>query len=146
MMSFLFRQNAFTRVVIVTALLFIIYGYAARIFHVYFFWESAFIGWMLAFVAMIGICVGLIKERIPFKNTTIPQKIIIGLLCFILLVQIILLIVLPRTDAYKAAKEFFQNDADVRNEVGEVRDCSIIPLEAWKYLISVASLLGKGSY
>jgi len=127
-MSFFLSQNAFTRVAIITAVLLIIYGYAARLLNIYFFWESAFIGWMVAFVAMIGILGGLIKLRKPFKNTTLPQKIVIGLLCLVLLVQAIFLIVVPRTDAYKAVKAFFQNDINFRNEFGEVKDCSIIPV------------------
>jgi len=126
-MSFLSQQTTLTKVFLIIAVSFIAYGYLARIFHIYFFWESVFIGWMIGFVAVIAVLAEWAKRRKLLSKNRILQKVGIGLLCFILLAQIIFLVLLPRTSAYAAAKEYFRNDEHVKNELGDIRGFSLVP-------------------
>jgi hypothetical protein len=77
----------------------------------------------------------LIKFKKQLNKKRIWEKIGIGLIAFILLIQIILLIVLPGTDAYAAAKEFLRRDERIKAELGPIQHFTIIPLGA----ISVSS-------
>ena len=127
-MSFFSLQNTFTKILLITGLTFIIYSYLARIIPIYFFWESGYTGWMIALVGVIGLFLTWIKRlRVQKKKTVLP-KILIGIISFLLLLQAILLIVLPRTDAYKAAKAFIRGNENIRKELGSIKGWAVIPI------------------
>jgi len=142
-MSFLNQQTTLTKVFLIVAISFLVYGYSARIFHIYFFWESVFIGWMIGFVAAIAVLAGWAKRRKLLHKKRILQKVGIGLLCFILLAQTIFLVLLPRTDAYAAAKKYFRRDENIKNELGEIRGFSIVPAGSIQVSSSRDSTVGE---
>jgi hypothetical protein len=127
-MSFLSRQNPFTKISIAAALLLLAYGYCAKIFHIYFFWESQFIGWMVAFVAAIAVLADTIRQRKRLKKSLTVPYIFIVVLAFILAIECLLLIVLPRTDAFVAADQYFKTDSTVSRELGRVRASVVLPV------------------
>jgi hypothetical protein len=134
-MPLLSRHNLFTKTLIITGLILIVYGYLAKIFDVYFFWESAFIGWMTGLVGLIGLLLTWIEQRRLLNKKSIIQKIGIGIISFIMLIQFILLIVLSRSDAYEAAKKYIRNNENIRKELGDIKGYAIIPFGS----ISVSS-------
>lgn len=107
---------------------FLIYGYLCRIAGFYFFWESKTIGWALLFVTIISILVQRIKASKDANKKPISEKILIGIVAFILLIQGIIFFVTPHTDAYKAAKQFLMTDKTIANEVGDVNDIFLVPV------------------
>jgi hypothetical protein len=105
----------------------LLYGYLCRLFNLYFFWESKAIGWTLLFITLIF----LLRQRINWKKTmdrkTVSEKIGIGVLVFILLIQAIVFFVMPKTNAYMSAKNFIKTDKTIFDEVGEVTGLTLLP-------------------
>jgi hypothetical protein len=126
MNKFKLLSNTNQKLVIVTGII-LVYGYLCRLLNLYFFWESKAIGWTLLFITLIF----LLRQRIRWKKSierkTISEKIGIGILIFILLIQTILFITIPQTNAYKSAKEFIKSHNLITDEVGEVKGITLLP-------------------
>ncbi len=112
--------------VIVTSVI-LVYGYLCRLFSINIFWESKVIGWTLLLVTLLFI----LKQRINWKKSinrkTISEKIGIGFIIFVLLIQMFLFFIIPQTNAYKTAREFMKNDKAINNEVGEITGITLLP-------------------
>ena len=112
---------------VIATITILLYGYFCRLLNLYFFWESKAIGWVLVLITLIF----LLRQRINWKKTinrkTISEKIGIGFLVFILLIQTVLFFVMPQTNAYKSAKNFIKTDNTIFNEVGEVTGITLLP-------------------
>jgi len=121
----------------------LIYGYLCRIIGFYFFWESKTIGWALLFITTISILTQRIKTKKIANKKTISEKIFIGIIVFILLIQSILFVVTPQTDAYKSAKQFLMTDKVIANEVGEVTDIFLVPVGGMSMSSSSAGQTGQ---
>ncbi len=61
------------------------------------------------------------------KKKTLLEKIGIGIIIFILLIQTILVAVIPFTDAYSVAKTYLINDANLKTEIGNTTGFGLIP-------------------
>ena len=122
---------------------FLIYGYLCRIIGLYFFWETKTIGWTLLFVTIISILIQRIKTKKIANKKTLSEKIFIGIIVFILLIQSIIFIVTPQTDAYKSAKQFLVTDKTIANEIGEVNDIFLVPVGGMSMSSSSAGQTGQ---
>lgn len=122
-----FKQlNNFTKSVLIAGLTFIVYGYLCRLIGIYFFWESKSIGWALLFIGLIGYLSNRVKIKTNNKAKTNLEKIGIGIIIFILLVQTILILVIPNTDAYSSAKAYIRNDEKLKTELGNINGFGLI--------------------
>jgi hypothetical protein len=119
--------NNFTRKVLLAGLILILYGYLCRQIGLNFFWESKSIGWTLLYIGAIGFLVRRIKIKKTEKKRTLLEKIGIGILIFILLIQAGLIAMLPFTDAYPIAKAYLVNDAKLKNEIGNITGFGLTP-------------------
>lgn len=123
-----FRQlSRRTKTLLFLGLLFIIYGYLCRAAGLYFFWESKSVGWTLLLIGIISFLADRIKIKKTEKRKHLVEQIIIGFICFIFLIQTILLTVIPFSDAFTVAKTYLQNNDDIKNEVGNVTGFGLIP-------------------
>lgn len=122
------QLNKFTKTVLIAGLTFILFGYLCRIIGLYFFWESKTIGWTLLLIGIIGFLSNRIKIKTTNKKKTLLEKIGIGIIIFILLVQTILIAIIPFTDAYSVAKEYIYNNTDLKNEIGNITGFGLIPI------------------
>ncbi len=115
------------QMLVIATIVFLTYGYLCRLSSINFFWESKAIGWILFLITLIS----LLRHRISWKKTidqkTIFEKIGIGVLVFILFIQATLFFVLPQTNACKVAKEFIKTDPSITDEVGEVKEITLLP-------------------
>jgi hypothetical protein len=126
-----FQQlSKFTKTLLIAGLVFIIYGYLCRLANLYFFWESKSIGWTLLFIGIIGLLLNKIKIKTTENKKSIPEKIGIGLIAFILFIQTILIAVIPFTDAYSIAKISLASDQKLKSEIGNITGFGIIPTGA----------------
>lgn len=121
------QLSKFMKAILVAALLFTIYGYICRFAGIYFFWESKSIGWVLLFIALIGLLLQRIKMKKMINKESTGEKIAIGFIIFLLLVKTSLLVITPFTDAYAAAQKHLLNDSALQAEVGTIQGFSIIP-------------------
>ena len=110
-----------TKVLAITATVFILYGNLCRLLGIYFFWESLTVGWLIAAVALLLFLIDMTRIRKQAGKKTVWVKIGIVISCLILAVKMIFLFVVPHADAYAAAKEYFQTDQAIRAELGEVK-------------------------
>jgi hypothetical protein len=124
----IFNQlSKFMKVVLIAALLLLIYGYVCRWTGIYFFWESKSIGWVLLFIALIGVLLQRIKMKKMIRKKFLIEKIVIGFIIFLLFVKTILLLITPFTDAYAVATTHLRNDNNLQTEIGTIQGFSIIP-------------------
>jgi FtsH-binding integral membrane protein len=126
-MEFFNQLSKFMKAILIAALLLLIYGYVCRWTGIYFFWESKSIGWVLLFIALIGLLMQRIKMKKMIQKKSIFEKIAIGFIIFLLFVKTILLLITPFTDAYAVATTHLRNDSSLRAEIGTIRGFSIIP-------------------
>jgi hypothetical protein len=132
------------RLVILTSV-FLLYGYLCRLLGIYFFWESKTLGWTLLIITVINLLRQRIKDKKSQAKKTLSENIAIGLVIFVLLVQSILFIVIPQTDAYKIAKEYLQTDKSVSNEIGEVASVFLVPTGGISIQSSSAGQTGQAN-
>jgi hypothetical protein len=121
------KLHQFTYFLLIFSLILIIYGYLCRLIGFNFFWESQSIGFELLLIAILGFLVNRIQVKKSQNKEIISEKIGIGLLCFVLMVQIIVISIIPRTDAYAEAKIFLANDAELKTEIGNIYGFTLIP-------------------
>ena len=113
-------------VILTSVLLF--YGYLCRTIGLYFFWESKTIGWELLLITILSLLIIRIRAKKIINRKTLSEKILLGLIIFILLVQCGIVLTFPKSDAYKAAKQIIMTDKSMSREVGVVYDISILPI------------------
>jgi hypothetical protein len=119
--------NNFTKTTLGLGLLLLVYGFISRIAPINFFWESISVGWGLIFLGIIGLLLSGINKRKANNRKTLWNKIGIGFICFIILIQTILIIVIPNTDAYSVSKKFIMNSEELKLEVGNIKGFGLIP-------------------
>lgn len=121
------QLNKLTKTILVTGLILILYGYLCRLIGLYFLWESKSIGWTLLFIGIIGFLSNRVKIKTTEKKKTLLEKIGIGLIIFILLIETILISVIPFTDAYSVSKAYLVNYPNLKTEVGNITGFGLIP-------------------
>lgn len=119
--------SKFTKTFLAIGLIFLIYGYLSRLVGLYFFWESKSIGWAIIFIGLIGLLLDRIKIKKEKEKKSIIEKIGIGVIAFILLIQTILIAVIPFTGAYSVAKEYIKNNEQLTEEIGTVEGFGLMP-------------------
>lgn len=128
-MEFFIPRNFFLKLVCVSGLLFILYGYLCRLAGIYFFWESKSIGWFLLFVALFG----LIRKRIRKKKRENPdykaytEKCGIAIAIFSLLLKVAVFFLVSSSAAFADAKKFLLKDSLTIAELGEIKSFSVVP-------------------
>lgn len=119
--------SKFTKATLATGLLFIIYGYVCRAAGLNFFWESKSIGWAFILIGLIGLLSDRVRIKRKDKQKSIPEKIGIGVIIFILLVQTILISVIPFTDAFAVTKKYLLDNQELIDEVGQIEGFRLMP-------------------
>lgn len=122
------KLNLITKISLAEGLLLIIYGYLCRQIGLYFFWESKSIGWAFLFIGIIGILFERIKFKKTIKKNSMLEKIAMGIIIFILVVQSVLISIIPFTDAYSVAKTYIISNDKIKSEVGNIVDFGLIPI------------------
>lgn len=92
-------------------------------------------------IGFLTILINRLSNNTDEKNKLIGEKIGIGVISVLLLVQGILLFVFPKTDAYKSAKSFVENNEEIKQEIGDVMGITIKPYGG----ISMQTKNGVGS-
>ena len=116
-----------TKTFLAVGLVFVIYGYLIRLAGLYLFWESKSIGWAIIFIGLIGLLSDRIKTKKEKEKKSTFEKIGIGVIVFILLIQTILISVIPFTDAYLVAKKYIKDNQQLTDEIGNVESFGLIP-------------------
>jgi len=124
----LFKElSLFTKSALVLGIALLTYGFLSRLLPIDFFWEAKTIGWLLLLAGLIGLLVFNISKRKEAGKKVLWNKIGIGAISFILLVQTLLLLIMPNTKAYLTAKEHILRSEHIKSEVGEVKGFGFTP-------------------
>jgi hypothetical protein len=121
-------MSSISKLFLLVGISFLIYGYLCRTIGLDFFWESKSIGWYLIFIGAIFFFYNRIRNSNNEKRKATIDKIGLGVFSFILLIQTILIMVIPNTEAYSVTKEYLRNDTIIRNEVGDINGFGLIPI------------------
>jgi len=105
----------------------IIFGYLVRMADLFFFWESKPLGFSLLLVSLAIILRKDITTRKNKKLKNIWSHIGFWLISFIVFVKVLMLVIIPNTDAYEAANLYLKNNSDLKTEIGEVTGHTILP-------------------
>lgn len=122
------HQTKFTKALLAAALLLIIYGYLCRLTGIYFFWESRSLGYILLLIAIASFLFTRIKIKNITKQNTLPEKVGIGLVAFVVAVQMVLMVVISLSDAYAVSKKYVAADKAITAETGEITGFGFIPV------------------
>jgi len=120
--------SKFTETFFAFGLIFMLYGYLGRLAGINFFWESKSIGWAIIFIGLIGFLSDRIKTKKEKEKKPVLEKIGIGIIVFILLIQTVLISTTPFTDAYSIAKEYIKNSEQLTAEIGIVEGFGLMPI------------------
>lgn len=144
-MEFIKKLSFITKTVFSTGLIITIYGYLCREIGLYFFWESKSIGWILLFIGVIGLLSDRIKLKKNEKKNTVFEKIMIGVIIFILFIQTILISVIPFTDAFTTTKTYLMNNEKLKLEIGNIIGFGLIPAGSFQKTIDSSGEYGNAS-
>lgn len=118
--------SKFTFISIALGLSLIFYGYICRITEIYFFWESKSFGWIILFTGLISLLIDRIKFKKNNSKKSIFEKIVIGIIAFILAIKVILLAVIPNSEAYSVSKEYIKNNHSLTIELGDIKGFGVL--------------------
>lgn len=127
MEEFIKNLRTLTKVVIITGLSFILFGFIARKAGIYFFWESSWIGKTIFLIGLVLLLTDWKNNRRSKNLKTVWNKIGIGIVIFIITAKTIVAVILPRTEAYEIAKNQVKNNSEIIAEIGQVNSISFIP-------------------
>lgn len=136
----------FSKFLLVVGVLFIIYGYFGRAANIFFFWESRYIGFAILFIGLIAYLVSRIKVNRTQSKKSLFEKIGIGILIFILLVQAVFFVIAPSTSAYEAAVKYLKEDSNLQKAVGVVDEVSLVPKGSMQMSSSNNSQSGSATF
>jgi hypothetical protein len=125
-MNFFASLNKFTKLTLVTGVCLVIYGYVCRL-GIYFFWESKYIGWNLLLISVIGFLSGRVKKNKAQKKNSIGEKIGVGFIIFLFVIETIMFIMILNTSVYPSIKKFIYNNSQLKSEIGNIKGISIVP-------------------
>jgi hypothetical protein len=143
--EFIARLSKLTKVLFIIGINFVCYGNIARLGNIYFFWESKTIGWIVLLFGLISLFADRIKLKKAEKRNSIGEKVGMGFVIFILVVQAVLYIVLPFSNAYAAAKLFLAGNENIKAELGEVRGFGLMATGAIQIQTSSAGESGAAT-
>ena len=115
------------KVLTLSAVILILFGYFVRLFNVYFFWESKSIGYGLLLIMLVKLLLDDIYARKEKRLNRALCYIGMVFLCFTIFIKGFIAIFLPNSNAYKAATEQLKNNSDLISEVGEIHSFSFLP-------------------
>lgn len=127
-MKFYSSLSGFTKKLIITTICLLLYGYLCRTLAIYFFWESRTIGWTLFALTLIFILRDIIKLRKLKGKKTILQKFLILFPAITIIAQVILLFVIPQTDAYDTAVNFIRSNPEIQSITGPIKNVVVLPI------------------
>ncbi len=102
-------------------------GYLVTGLDIYFFWESKSIGYAMLLILIAIFLRKDITTRKTIKAKTVWSHIGFWIIIFVLFTKLLLMIILPNSEAYKAAKKYLNNDSILIKEIGEIKSFSILP-------------------
>lgn len=105
----------------------IVFGYLVRMSDLFFFWESKPLGFTFLLVSLAIILRKDITTRKNKKLKNTWSHIGFWLISFIVFVKVLMLVIIPNSDAYEAAKVYLKNNNDLKSEIGKVKGHTILP-------------------
>lgn len=121
------NSSTFFKFLFFTSLFLILFGYLVRLFGIYFFWESTAVGFGLLLLSIAHFFIDDINARIEKGLNKVLSYILVGLICFTILIKGLMAIILPNTRAYRTAKILLKNDLTLTAEVGKIHSFSVLP-------------------
>lgn len=140
------KFSLFTKLCIIVGIAFIIYGFLCSKFNIYVFWESKWIGWELLLLALFDFLTTRISIRSKKKKKSIFEWIVLGHLLFLFLIQIVIFISVPQTNAYNAVKYFLDKDPKIVQELGQINGLSPLPYGTYSSEQSSEGIRGECYY
>ncbi|MGV3612815.1 MAG: hypothetical protein ACO1N0_17775 [Fluviicola sp.] len=128
MIKILKKLSLLTKWTIGIGLIHILYGYAARIIPINFFWESIYVGFFFLIIGAVSHLVTMIKSRKKNKQNAIGVKIALGFVIFLLATQVFMSFMIPNSEAYSAAKKELSENPLLQKDVGKITGFGFIPI------------------
>jgi hypothetical protein len=127
MKEILGRLNWGTKILLVAGLVLMGWGYVCRLVPVYWFWEARWLGWELVIFGVIGTLSKLIRQKRVSQVVHIGEVVGRVLLVLFIVLQVIVGVSIPRSDAYVLARNKVMNDSALARQVGVIQYCLFVP-------------------
>ncbi|TKS57200.1 hypothetical protein [Mesohalobacter halotolerans] len=112
------------KILFLLSLSLILYGYVARQFNIYFFWESKAIGFGLLLITIAKFIMDDISARRENKMHLISFYLILGILCLSIFIKVLFAFIIPNSEAYASATKLLKTDLNLINQIGEINSIS----------------------
>jgi hypothetical protein len=127
MKEILARLNWGTKILLAVGLVLMVWGYVCRLVPVYWFWEARWLGWELVIFGVIGMLSTLIRQKRVSQVIHVGEVVGRVLLVLFIVVQIVVGVSIPRSDAYVVARDKVMSDTGLTRQIGSVQYCLFVP-------------------
>jgi hypothetical protein len=111
----------------ISGMILLAYGYLSRMAHLYFFWDSKILGWILIYTALLSFLIDIRRARKRNGKKRFWVTFFIACLALGFLISPIAVVLIKTSEAYNVAIEYLKNDLELQKEIGEVRGFGLIP-------------------
>jgi len=112
------------KILFLLSLSLILYGYVAREFNIYYFWESKTIGFGLLLIAIAKFIMDDISARRENKMHKISFYLILGILCLSIFIKVLFAFIIPNSEAFDSATKLLKTDLNLISQIGEINSIS----------------------
>ena len=116
-----------TKVVFIFGILLLIYGYLCRLFSIYFFWDSKYVGWLGVLSAVLLFLIDIRMARIRQRQNIFFVRVVVAIIVIFLALEGSVIVWLKTSTVYDEATELIRSDDMIKTQVGDIRGFSLIP-------------------
>lgn len=116
-----------TKVVFIFGILLLIYGYLCRLFSIYFFWDSKYVGWLGVLSAVLLFLIDIRMARIRQRQNIFLVRVVVAIIVIFLALEGSVIVWLKTSTVYDEATELIRSDDMIKTQVGDIRGFSLIP-------------------
>lgn len=116
-----------TKVVFIFGILLLIYGYLCRLFSIYFFWDSKYVGWLGVLSAVLLFLIDIRMARIRQRQNIFFVRVVVAIIVIFLALEGSVIVWLKTSTVYDETTELIRSDDMIKTQVGDIRGFSLIP-------------------
>ena len=132
-----------TRVLLSSGIILLILGNLVRWLNIYYCWESKQIGYIITFLGIICLFRDWSETRKKLSQNSIFTKSIHVFLIAIFCIQLLVLIIIPNSQACETARNHLRANQDVRTDIGKIKQFGFITNGAIEYKFALGGKTGK---
>ena len=116
-----------TKVVFIIGILLLIYGYACRLFNIYFFWDSKYLGWLGVISGVLLLLIDIRQARVKQKQNIFFVRMFVAVIVIFIALEGSAIFWIKTSEAYDSVIYSIGTDQELKQEIGSIRGYGMIP-------------------